>query len=190
MAVNDERELEATNAEGEVKEPGMSDEGAPSEALLRTRDVIAGIFERLGAVVEVEVRDSTEAIVCTLKFVSGAQVLEAAPRGQVLDSVQYLAGRIVHRDADGRKRIVLQLEGAQVRDEDPAMAEMARRLADSVRRIGKSLTVVPMNARDRKAIHVALEGASDIRTRSEGDGNLRRLVIEAVTPSPAGSADE
>jgi len=184
MAMNGEREPEGRADEKAATEPGMVDAGAPSESLLRAREVVGEIFARLGAKVDVEVRDSAEAILCTLRFHSGAQVLEAAPRGQVLEAVQYLAGRIVFRDADTRKRLSLQLEGAPSRDEDPAMAEMARRLAESVRRIGKSLTVVPMNSRDRKAIHVALEGASDVRTRSEGDGNLRRLVIEAVPPAP------
>lgn len=188
MAMNDEPEVRS--GESAPTEPGMVDAGAPSESLLRTREVVTEIFERLGAKLDVEVRDSAEAIACTLRFHEGSQVLDAAPRGQVLEAVQYLAGRIVFRDGDSRKRITLQLEGAPARDEDPAMAEMALRLADSVRRIGKSLTVVPMNSRDRKAIHVALEGAADIRTRSEGDGNLRRLVVEGVRPAPEEPAGE
>lgn len=190
MSMNEERKAERSAQEEVPTEPGMVDAGAPSESLLRAREVVGEIFARLGAKVDVEVRDSAEAIVCTLRFHSGERVLDAAPRGQVLEAVQYLAGRIVFRDADGRKRLSLRLEGAPDREEDPAMVEMARRLADSVRRIGKSLTVVPMNSRDRKAIHVALEGVSDVRTRSEGDGNLRRLVIEAVRPAPDEPAGE
>ncbi|HWV39340.1 MAG TPA: R3H domain-containing nucleic acid-binding protein [Vulgatibacter sp.] len=188
--MNEEREPEGAPEKGPATEPGMVDAGAPAESLLRAREVIAEIFARLGAKVDVEVRDAAEAIHCTLRVHSGAEVLDAAPRGQVLEAVQYLAGRIVFREGEGRKRIVLHREGEPTREDDPAMGKMALRLADSVRRIGKSLTVVPMNARDRKAIHVALEGVTDIRTRSEGEGNLRRLVVEAVPPAPPEPAGE
>lgn len=183
--MSDEHDLAKSHGEEAPAEPGMGGAGAPTELLLRIPEVITGIFERMGAKVEVDVRDTAEAIHCKLRFVSGTEVLEAAPRGQVLEAVQYLVGRIVNRDAEGRKRITLQLEGAPAREEDPAMAEMARRLARSVQIIGKSLTVVPMNSKDRKAIHVALEGMPEVRTRSEGEGNLRRLVIEATGSAAA-----
>lgn len=190
--MSDERDLPNDELEAAAAEPGMGGAGTPTETLLRIREVLGGIFERMGAQVDVDVRDTAEAIHCDLRFRSGAEILDAAPRGQVLEAAQYLLGRIVNREAEGRKRIVLGLEGAPSRTDDPAMAEMARRLARSVRAMGKSLTVVPMNSKDRKAIHVALEGVEGVRTRSEGDGNLRRLVIEGAPrePAPAGDSPE
>jgi spoIIIJ-associated protein len=164
--------------------PGVGGSAAAPEKLLRTREVLLEVLRKMGVEAEVEVRDAAEAISCNLQVRSGAAVFESGPRGQVLEAVQYVVGKIVNRDGDDRKRIAVDLGAFRDLAPDPAMETMALRLAESARRIGKPLTVVPIQSRDRRAVHVAVAQVPGVATRSEGDGLLRRLIIE---PAPAGS---
>ncbi|AKU92851.1 protein jag [Vulgatibacter incomptus] len=179
-SAEDEAGMPEGGGEGE---PGVGGAATAPEKLLRTKEVIEGILERLGAEAQVSVRDTAESVNGELRFAKGAEVLDLAPRGQMLEVVQYLVNRIVNRDAEGRKRIVLTLAGSVTEEGDEAMSAMAQRLALAARRMGRSLTLVPIHARDRKAIHVALAQAEGIQTRSEGEGNLRRLVVEPKASS-------
>ncbi|WP_373047606.1 protein jag [Vulgatibacter sp.] len=163
---------------GGAGEPGIGGAGAASEKLLRARQVVTELCARLGAQVDVEVRDSAEAIACNVQVRSGGQVFEVGPRGQVLEALQYLVNRMVNRDAEGRKWISVELGTFRESTTDPAMVEMATRLGEAARRIGKTLTVVPMQSRDRRVVHQALSEMEGVRTRSEGEGILRRLLVE------------
>lgn len=161
-------------------EPGIGGAAASPEKLLRTREVVTELCRRIGAEVAVEVRDSAEGIACSLQVRSGGEVFQMAPRGQVLEALQYLANRIVNRDSDQRKWIVLDIGTLREVKVDPAMVEMSRRLGEAARRIGKPLTVVPIQARDRRVIHQTLSEMEGVRTHSEGEGILRRLIVEPV----------
>lgn len=172
-----ERELDE-----EGSTTGVGGAAAMPEKLLRARDVVSELLSHLGVEAEVEVRDFAEEIGCRIGVRAGKEVLEALPVGQVLGAVQYLANRIVNRDAEGRKWIALHLGDFPSSEPDPAMVGMAERLGDAARRMGKRLTVVPMQARDRKTVHRVIGGVEGIQTRSEGEGNLRRLVILAKEP--------
>lgn len=165
-------------AGGGFGDPAAGGAAAAPEKLLEVREVLSRLCSLLGAEAEVEVRDTAEAIACQLRLAPGRSAFDAVPTGQILEAIQHLAHRIVNRDAEGGKRIVLELEGAGESEGDPAMVGMARRLAASAKRMEKPLTIVPIHARDRKAIHVALKDDEGVKTRSEGEGLLRRLVVE------------
>ncbi|UCD89420.1 MAG: RNA-binding protein, partial [Desulfobacterales bacterium] len=54
---------------------------------------------------------------------------------------------------------------------------LATRMAEKVKRTGKPATIDPMNAHDRRIVHIALKDDSKVRTQSVGEGFLRKLVI-------------
>ena len=57
------------------------------------------------------------------------------------------------------------------------LRQQASDAAKEVRRWGESVTLPPMNARDRRIIHITLEGETDIATDSVGEGAKKRVVI-------------
>jgi spoIIIJ-associated protein len=176
----DTRELNAG-----VEEPGVGGAATTPEKLLRTKEVLGGVLERMGVQASIEVRDTAEAIACRIDVQQGEQVLDGLPRAQVLEALQHLVNRIVNREGEGRKTVTVDVGAFRQYEADPAVAEMARRLGDSAKRMGKVLTVVPIHARDRKTVHLTLAGDPAISTRSEGEGTLRRLVIESKPPPAA-----
>ena len=109
-------------------------------------------------------------------------------RGAVLEAIQYLTTRVIHRPGEERKHVSVDAEGYRARHEDQ-LAEMARRLGARVAQEGKVITFDPMSARDRRFVHKALEGFAGVRTESSGQGSDRRVQIIPAkdAPAPAGS---
>jgi spoIIIJ-associated protein len=100
-------------------------------------------------------------------------------RGAVLEAIQYLTGRVAHRPGEPRRHVAVDAEGYRARHEDQ-LSEMARRLAERVAAEGKVITFDPMNARDRRVVHMALREMTGVRTESNGEGPDRRVQIIPV----------
>jgi spoIIIJ-associated protein len=62
----------------------------------------------------------------------------------------------------------------------------ARVAAQRVRETGQPFRFNPMSSRDRRLIHLELNGAAGVRTMSEGSGDHRQLVIY---PANSGNKD-
>jgi len=100
-------------------------------------------------------------------------------RGQVLEAIQYLTTRVAHRPGEERKHIAVDAEGYRARHEDQ-LGQMAIKLAQRVKIEGKVITFDPMNARDRRVVHMAIKDIAGVRTESNGEGPDRRVQIIPV----------
>ena len=101
-------------------------------------------------------------------------------RGETLDALEYLVDRIVNRPPHERIRIILDAEGYRERTAEQ-LREMALRLSEKAARTGERIPCRPMNARDRRVIHLALRDEAGVETFSEGEGAFRCVVI---SPAP------
>ena len=97
-------------------------------------------------------------------------------KGNVLDAIQYLAGRVVVRPGEPRRHLIVDAEGYRARHEDQ-LSQMAKRLAERVATEGKVITFDPMNARERRIVHIALREMKGVRTESMGEEPQRRVQI-------------
>lgn len=111
-----------------------------------------------------------------LKVAGGNSALLIGKHGRTLDALQYIVHRIVHKKQKTKVRVTIDVEGYRDRRKD-ALTQLALRLGEKVKRSGRPATVSPMNAYDRRTIHVALKDHSGVRTQSTGTGSLRKLVI-------------
>ena len=59
----------------------------------------------------------------------------------------------------------------------------ARVAAQRVRETGQEFRFNPMSSRERRIVHLELNGAPGVRTASEGSGDRRQLVIYPATPT-------
>lgn len=99
-------------------------------------------------------------------------------RGETLDSLQYLISLVINKGHDGEyKRVVLDTENYRIKREE-TLKRLARRIADKVRRTGKSVKLEPMNPYERRVIHSALQNDFYVKTYSEGDEPFRRVVVD------------
>jgi spoIIIJ-associated protein len=100
-------------------------------------------------------------------------------KGQVLAALQYLTNRVVNRPGIERRYVTVDAEGYRSRRDD-TLATMARRLGKQAVEGGKIITFEPMNPRDRRVIHLALAKFEGVITKSEGEGDDRRVQIIPV----------
>lgn len=180
----EERELldareEESSRESELVAPAMGGQGAAPERLLATKEVLEGILRRMGSKARVEVRDTPEAIACRIDPSEDDPIFAGPERAQVVEALQFFANRIVNRDQDDDRKWIVLAVGEEVGEGEAAITAMAHRLADAARRMKRPLTVVGMEARHRRILHLSLADEEGIRTHSKGAGSLRRVVIEA-----------
>ena len=97
-------------------------------------------------------------------------------RGLVLEAIQYLTTRIVQKRDEPRRHVSVDAEGYRARHEEQ-LAEMATKLGERVAKEGKVITFDPMNARDRRVVHMAIKDLPGVRTESNGQGPDRRVQI-------------
>ncbi|MGC3999752.1 MAG: R3H domain-containing nucleic acid-binding protein [Anaeromyxobacter sp.] len=148
------------------------------EKVARAQSFCEELLQRLGGDVQVEVKETPEAIGVSLTPREG-NTLELA--SALIEAVQHLVNRVVNPRAEGRKWVNLDVGGFR-EEGDPAVKAMAERLAASARRTGKVLAISPCSARERRQIHLALVGVEGVSTRSEGEGLFRQLLIIPDAP--------
>ena len=97
-------------------------------------------------------------------------------RGETLRALQMFVNIIVNKQREKLVRVQLDVQEYKKRKET-ALSEMARRVADKVVATGRSITLEPMGAAERRIVHVTLAGDPKVTTLSDGSGNDRRVVI-------------
>ncbi|MEW6615006.1 MAG: RNA-binding cell elongation regulator Jag/EloR [Thermodesulfobacteriota bacterium] len=97
-------------------------------------------------------------------------------RGQTLDALQHIVDKIVNRSSGDRKWIIIDTEGYRERRAE-SLKNLALKLGEKVKRLGKPVYITPLNAHDRRVIHLTLQGDAKLITKSKGDGHLRKVVI-------------
>ena len=97
-------------------------------------------------------------------------------RGTTLAALQYMVNLMVSRKTGSRVLISVDVEHYRRRREE-SLRGLARRMADRVRQTGRSVTLEPMPAGERRIVHLVLSDDSGVTTGSVGQGEGRKVVI-------------
>ncbi|MBN1859702.1 hypothetical protein JW848_10955 [Candidatus Bipolaricaulota bacterium] len=95
----------------------------------------------------------------------------------VLTALEHLLRAAIRRRTGRECDLVLDLNGVVKRREADLM-RFVLSAAESVCREHKRIRLNPMPPHDRKMIHMTLANFPGVRTRSEGEADTRRVVIE------------
>ena len=94
-------------------------------------------------------------------------------RGTVLDALQFLVNKM-HGVKGGR--IFIDCNGFRSSHEED-ISGLALRLGAKAKRLRKPVTINSLNAHDRRLVHMALQDDEELRSRSKGDGEFKKVVI-------------
>lgn len=97
-------------------------------------------------------------------------------RGEVLNSLQTIITNIANKKSNGKVKVALNISGYREKREKD-LQNLADRIAGSVIKTGKSITLEPMSAYERKIIHLRLQDNSKVTTHSIGEEPHRKLVV-------------
>lgn len=137
-------------------------------------DLLQNILTRMGIEAQVEGVERNGDV--HLSMYTDNSGLLIGRRGQTIDALQYLVNRIVNKDASEKVRVILDTEQYQERREE-RLKRLAQRMAAHVKTTGQSAVMPPLNARDRRIIHLTLQEDGGVRTTSMGGGTLRKVLI-------------
>lgn len=97
-------------------------------------------------------------------------------RGSTLAALQYMVNHMVSRQLKTKALVSVDVEGYKRRRED-SLKGLALRLADKVKTTGRTITLEPMPANERRIVHLALADDQQIVTSSLGEGETRKVAI-------------
>jgi len=98
--------------------------------------------------------------------------------GRTLQAIEFLANTVIAKEGPAQGlRVSVDAAGYRRRHEE-RLLESARRAAARVRKSGEELELDPMNAADRRIIHIALREDPYVMTESVGEGRERRIVVK------------
>ena len=110
-------------------------------------------------------------------------------RGETLDSIQYLSSLVANRGEGDYIRV--NIDSGNYREKrERTLEALARKLANTAVRTGKSTTLEPMNPYERRIIHGAVSQVKGATSTSVGVDPNRRVVISAVDAPPRRPAPE
>jgi spoIIIJ-associated protein len=152
-------------------EPGAEADGGTGEA---ARTLVDKLLQHMGVKAQVGVRSIEDPIVLD---VSGRDLgILIGWRGETLRALQTVTNMIVGRRL-GEQRVIVDVERYRQRREH-TVREIALRAARQVKVTGDPITLDAMQAFERRAIHLALEGDPEVTTVSIGQEPERRVVVE------------
>ncbi len=97
-------------------------------------------------------------------------------RGDTLAALQYITRLIVSRRLERRANIIVDADGYKSRRTE-RLEQLAVRMADEAVQSGRTVTLEPMPANERRIIHMTLRERQDVETRSAGEGDARKVTI-------------
>lgn len=132
------------------------------------------IFDALevDAVVQVSEEDNT------IRFdASGERAgILIGRHGETLNAIQFLMSLVVNANIESHKGVIFDVENYRERQVEKLEA-LALRMADKCRKTHRRVTLNPMNAAERRIIHITLEKQKGVTSYSEGNEPNRRIVI-------------
>ena len=97
-------------------------------------------------------------------------------RGETLYAFQNILSAIAGKGIQNRVRVILDIEGYKEK-RIKALEDLAEKIAKTVTKTKKSVTLEPMKAYERKIIHTKLQENESVETRSIGEEPRRKIVI-------------
>jgi len=97
-------------------------------------------------------------------------------RGSTLAALQYMVNHMVSRSLKSKALVSIDVERYKRRREE-SLIGLAQRLAEKVKTSGRTVTLEPMPANERRIVHLALAGDLQVVTASLGEGETRKVAI-------------
>ncbi len=142
---------------------------------LRAYEFIENIIKNMNLDASVEITEQDDEGVC-IAINGNTLGLLIGRRGDVLDSLQYLATLAANVEKKGFYRVTVDVQGYREKRAE-TLRGVARRMSEKVLKYKRSFALEPMNAYERRIIHSECQNIEGVTTRSIGEGADRKIII-------------
>jgi spoIIIJ-associated protein len=97
-------------------------------------------------------------------------------KGKTLEALEFIVNKAVNRTSEKKVRVIVDSENYRKRREE-ALQTLALNMGEKAKKTKKTVTTDPISPRDRRIVHLALKGDSQVSTKSEGEGLFKRVSI-------------
>jgi spoIIIJ-associated protein len=150
------------------------------EAVERARTFLIGVLERMDIPADVAVFEKEDKIVLDIDCDDVERII--GRRGQIMEALQHLVSKVSYRDrmAGEGKPILVDAGGYRDKQIEKLIA-LAERTGEKAVQTQTVMELSPMSAHDRRIVHMALADMKGVTTRSEGEGEDRRVLVVPVS---------
>jgi spoIIIJ-associated protein len=154
-------------------------EEPPSETA-EAQQVLQRILEGMGVEATIESFNRDDRLVLNAVCTPDDSMV-IGRRGKTLEAIQFLVNRIVHRNNDEAKPILVDVSGYRERRRRN-LIDLARRSAERVKETGYQVIVGPYNAYERHILHSSITEDPVVTTESLGEGDQKKVVFKKTIP--------
>jgi spoIIIJ-associated protein len=172
--------------EPEAALPEAASEEAPEELtedeiLDIARDVLADLLVRMEVEADIQARivkprNSEDGNTLVLDLRGNDLGFLIGRRGETLAALQHIIRLIVNKEIRQRVNLLVDVGGYKARREN-ALRKLALRVADQATRRQRRIALEPMNAYERRIIHMTLRNHPTVTTESVGERDRRKVTI-------------
>lgn len=192
----------ATESEG--PEPAVREDKAPARKLSLEEEaqklesgveIVTELLKRMGLSGGVRGENGEEEITLFVTDDEGKSDIRdlfGSVRPPLAPALQFLVNKMINRFPEDRKHILIEVEGVvrpkrasrikvvdgeEQEEFDPELVATANLLAARAKATGKVISINPMRASERRAVHQTVMGFDGAKTVSSGEGLYRELHV-------------
>ena len=169
-------EKESAGFLGLNKKPAKIRARVKEEEKPTVEDFLCKVFEAMGVKAEAEITFDEEEKIMNINLTGDDMGMLIGKRGQTLDSLQYLVSLVANKDSDTYIKVKLDTENYRERRKE-TLENLAKNIANKVRRTRHSVALEPMNPYERRIIHSVLQNNKFVETHSEGEEPYRKVIV-------------
>ena len=139
-------------------------------------DFLCKVFEAMGVKAEAQIDLNEEDMTMNVNLIGDDMGMLIGKRGQTLDSLQYLVSLVANKGSDTYIKVKLDTENYRERRKE-TLENLAKNIANKVRRTRHSVALEPMNPYERRIIHSVLQNNKFVETHSEGEEPYRKVIV-------------
>ncbi|AEB08727.1 RNA-binding cell elongation regulator Jag/EloR [Desulfobacca acetoxidans] len=167
---------EKESAVGEVAEP-MEEGEKEVDLVPRAQEILSQLLEKMGETCTISGFQELNQVNLIVEGEDAGLLI--GKQGQTLEALQYLVTKILSKSTKRKPRVIIDIESYRERHKQ-VLVDLAQKYGEKAKRLGKPVTLNPMNAYDRRIIHLTLQSDRDLKTKSRGEGLYKKIIIYPV----------
>lgn len=137
-------------------------------------DFVSQVTRQMGLGLEARVETNSDGTRINLEG-DGAEVL-LARRGEGLQALQHIVDSAFRRQLGEQKRLLIDCMDFR-KGKDNELKVMAKFLAEKAKTSGVEQSIGPLNAYERRLVHLAVAEVPDVTSESVGDAAVKTVTI-------------
>lgn len=140
----------------------------------RLTTFLEDLTRAMGIPLTAHVTETDDALLVDLQGEGGEALLRQ--KGEALRAIQTIVSTAFRKAAGDDRRLVVDCQHFR-HDKDMELKQMARFLAEKARRTGAPQEIGPLNAYERRIVHLAVAEEPGITSESIGDAAVKTVII-------------